>query len=267
MIGQMESGAIHLGFNPERLERFIPHVVAILYYVFPPEGGERKQSVGSGVLFQVGANVWLVTAGHVVKDLRDWNALGRLSHVRLCDSWRDSEGVADPIYLPVKDVDPSAWVIFGTDENPPDLGAIKLQNNLVDQLKAGRVEIIEARDWANIPQQLDFYKLLGSPGQLTNETEVGLAMFRLEKISRPEAAPKTEFDRFYGQLFTNQERQPGGVDIEKIEGVSGGPIIGFKELVNGSAYWIVAIQSTWFTECKIVTADYYLPLLQHLESL
>ena len=62
----------------------------------------------------------------------------------------------------------------------------------------------------------------------------------------PEQVAITKFPQFIGQLDQK-------FDIDSIVGMSGGPIIGVGEDTQGNyCYWIVAIQSRWLPERKIV---------------
>jgi hypothetical protein len=50
------------------------------------------------------------------------------------------------------------------------------------------------------------------------------------------------------------------------ERLSGGPIIGFDSATGGVRYRIVAIQSSWHSEKKTITADYISALMDLLKS-
>lgn len=64
----------------------------------------------------------------------------------------------------------------------------------------------------------------------------------IEKLDQaPANITETPYPRFMGKI---------GDGFDDIEGMSGGPILGFSK--KGDKYWIVAIQSSWLSESKIV---------------
>ena len=90
--------------------------------------------------------------------------------------------------------------------------------------------------------------LIGVPSENTkldkDYLELATTMNHIEKCERPKVLPDTEIPLFYGRIITSS-----GQDIA---GMSGGPIFAF-EIVNGHGkYWLVALQSKWLPESKVI---------------
>jgi len=94
--------------------------------------------------------------------------------------------------------------------------------------------------------------MLGLPDEFSSEElsqigDVGMVptMFRVTRIERPpDDIYQTNSPRFVGQLDEN-------LPLENLTGMSGGPIFGirFSEEIR---YWVVAIQSSWLPNQRIV---------------
>jgi hypothetical protein len=80
------------------------------------------------------------------------------------------------------------------------------------------------------------------------ELSKSLVSLAVTEIPRPEFTNKSE-GLFYGQLS-------GLVaDLTDINGMSGGPIFGFKRGEDGRMrYWVIALQSGWFPDKRIIFA-------------
>jgi hypothetical protein len=93
-----------------------------------------------------------------------------------------------------------------------------------------------------------------------------LVRIPVEKISEPpvELAKKTE--RFYGRINL---RAGGSANIDDIDGMSGGPIIGFKKNhpeVGKDAYWLIGVQSGWHRATMTIAACPIQQFIQFLAS-
>ena len=96
--------------------------------------------------------------------------------------------------------------------------------------------------------------MLGLPAEYTSDrvnadgegtvaaTLIGVT--RLEEL--PEGIPETRHPRFVGQLGAN-------FPLQSVRGMSGGPILGFN-FEEPVRYWIVALQSTWLRDRRLVFA-------------
>lgn len=136
-----------------------------------------------------------------------------------------------------------------------DFGVIPLDNLTTRGLIANGVKAIGRENWEK-QQDLSFeqYKILGVPTHLT-ECQIsasgaivgGLqpAMITIDRLD-PNAIPNPLPDTwFVGQI-------PPDVTIQSIEGMSGGPIYGFRRGSQGKwLYHVVALQSRWRPDERI----------------
>ena len=82
-------------------------------------------------------------------------------------------------------------------------------------------------------------------------------MFQVDRLENsPSTAAPTVFPRFVATL-------PDGLPLKSVSGMSGGPISGFRREPQFARTWIVALQSSWVPERRIVYAC-PLPLLASL---
>jgi hypothetical protein len=70
--------------------------------------------------------------------------------------------------------------------------------------------------------------------------------------------------RFYGRILSLL-RTEDGVDLETIDGVSGGPIVGIEERTNGNRYFLLGVQSAWDKALRVVAGNFALPVAQGVE--
>jgi hypothetical protein len=259
------------------LIHFAQHMVPLLVYenIRQADGTiHNLHGAASGFVAQVGESCWLFTAGHVIKWLQEAHAAGRLSHIHACDTWKHENGTGTPVPIPINHFN---WVLLGTEKNPPDLGAIRLEQNTIDLMRVGNIEPVAESDWDTIPDQFDFFQVLGSPGELNIVEEgrhapakitIGRSLVNVRKIDRPSYAPAFPFERFYGQLDV-KAKTPRASDttLDSIAGMSGGPILGCERIENNILYWLIGVQSSWFPNEKVITADYAKTLYDHLKKL
>jgi hypothetical protein len=255
--------------NDEGMSYFVPHVVTIL--VYQRHKSEIVNWNASGFPIAVNGHWWLATAGHVINDLRELTKSGALKQITLCDAWTSPSGVGHPIPFPTS---PEHWIVLGNDVDVLDLGAIRLGPLMVENLKQGKIEVVPERDWRNVPTEFDHYFLLGAPGEMIKREpisgiptvmSIARGVFRLTKVARPDVAKVTSHERFYGRI--SQGDPEATVTLDGIEGVSGGPVFGGKNVPGGVRMWTIAVQSAWMRDARTITADYLVTLGQALAAI
>jgi hypothetical protein len=222
---------------------------------------------GSAFALEVDGEWHLITAGHVIRDLKSIHATGKLAHLYLCDAWSDSSGIGRPIPLPM---DPNRWSIIG-DADKLDCGIIQIGSLLAANLQQGQVVAFRESDWNSSPDDFDFYALLGAPGELIVADErsgappaaydVRRAILEVEKTERPTWVTPTPHERFYGRLASTT-----GVKVSQIEGMSGGPVLACGRQEDGFRCMPVAVQSGWYRDQKVIVADYLTPLVEAIRD-
>ena len=137
-----------------------------------------------------------------------------------------------------------------------DFALIPLDGLMQASFQANRVMPVGRENWIH-QHRLDFsfYRMLGipecrivteAPSEKAGGVGIGLAMLAIEELS--EAPDDDHPGMFVGRIHPE-------ASIETIEGMSGGPIYGFRfDEQGGLRYHVVAVQSSWLPQQRIVFA-------------
>lgn len=207
------------------------------------EIGKPFIQASSGFVMSFGELWFLTTAGHVIQAL---NELTSHKKVKVLDSFlMDSLGsqAQHTDNIPLNYADCPRHGVY---EDGLDFGFIGLDANTKRLLQANRIEHVAIQNWINVDVDRCFgFALLGVPAELV-ESEVqggklgywiGTIMTSVKRLKRlPRGAKATKYKRFIGKIIKPNE-------LKTMEGVSGGPIIGFYKDGENTRYWIVAVQS------------------------
>lgn len=218
-------------------------------------GGHGEPQSTSGFIISIGGNWFLITAGHVLRDIERARANGQvLRSFYLDDGWNHHSKSRMTIPLDF-DHEPRDFFV---DDDGSDYAAIYLRPYYRPLLEANGVQPIDELAWErDVPESFDQCVLLGMPSQfliIKNSTSSrdlelskALVSIAVTEIPRPDFTNKDK-DLFYGQLL--------GLDDEltDIDGMSGGPIFGFKRIDGEMRYWVIALQSGWFSGKRIIFA-------------
>jgi hypothetical protein len=128
-------------------------------------------------------------------------------------------------------------------------------------MQANGIEPVAIHNWIGIDMDRCFsFALLGIPAELVEPKEqngrqgiwIGTIVTSVKRLNElPVGAEETEYERFIGEITKENE-------LESLEGVSGGPIIGFYKEGDENRYWVVAMQShclgkTYVFGCPVKT--------------
>lgn len=139
-----------------------------------------------------------------------------------------------------------------------DICFIKLTTNQREQLEANSIMPITAvQDQDGLIPECTFFKMLGLPiGSISEDGDITPQLFSIELIDDEKEISKLknkDTDEYYTKedgLFAIINLGNSQVDIK---GTSGGPIYGFRKTESGRmVYTVIAIQSKWFKENKII---------------
>ncbi len=208
---------------------------------------------------------YLVTAGHVLAGIDKSVKQGKkLDGFYLVDSWSGRCRSDVPVPLPFDSLDKES---VGNNDDI-DYGIIRLPNLIRDNLMANGVEAITKEQWINQPAVCEFYWLLGTPTELKaqqtvrqfsssqpsmeDSVQLAAAMLRLEHVVDPPTELLKAHHRIYARFAedTPQSRIP----LSDIDGMSGGPLFGFKRIDGRLKYWIVGVQSGWLKGKRTIAA-------------
>jgi hypothetical protein len=208
-------------------------------------GGSRI-CASSCFVMSFGESWFLVTAGHVLKELEELLDHPRVRFLQSC--LIDALG-SEAIHSNNVPFTYDKSKRFYIDQDGLDFGLIPLSHNHRQLLEANRVVPVAVENWMN--QDIDrchSFLLLGIPVDWVSHAQspggyslhIETLLVSVKRLTEPPfGAEATTYERFIGDLTTPAKMQHG------LEGTSGGPIFGFYNDENGQLrYWIVALQSS-----------------------
>lgn len=253
--------------DSERLERatemlrtyLTGHLVSFVgvYKPIDPMGeyfGPEQFFGFSAFLLSIRGEWYLATAAHVLEEL---DGLLRAREARLVASSLVHRSPTDPRAVRAVPFDYQRATTYSRLDlgRGLDFALVRLPPDVCRQLEENGASPFNEADWTD-GNPFEAYFLVGLPkcfteARITHEEIVAelepspIHVFRLEEP--PPDEPPSEHPWFYGQL--------GETYVEDIDGMSGGPILGvtFDE-EDWPEFWVVAIQSGWRTEERVVWA-------------
>ena len=251
-MGMPDTGRI----SSEILEFFGRHLVAICvtYHETGNNLAGRKAGFAAynGTLIRIKGAICFLTAGHVLAQLKATldNDKVDLESVVLADTFTKGHIADRPIPFDLKN---ARFHFIDDDDEGLDFGVIVLDPYYVRLLAKNDVVAISEDHWTRQSTvQFDGYAMLGLPQEFTSalvsasgQGTVSPTMFGVRKLpSPPEDIKPTRYPRFVGEI----DRE---LPLESLKGMSGGPIFGFRFDAD-LRYWIVALQSSWIPDRRIV---------------
>lgn len=225
---------------------FHRHVVPV-FFTFQKETDAQSFVVTAFVL-SVSDTWFLVTAGHCIREIEDITNHGyKITHCQLIDSLGLDAKHLDPIPFVYQE----SYPVCISDNYAFDYGIMVLSPYYKQLLQANNVQALNEDVWKKQPSKVDFYMLLGVPGELVkvNPTSIEIAplLCFIEPINqRPEGFTEVDVDLFYGRIVL-------GEGITSVKGMSGGPIFAFHQNEKGELrYWLIALQSRWLPESHFI---------------
>jgi hypothetical protein len=209
-------------------------------------GDPPRVATSSGTLMAFGNIFCLVTAGHVVDEVREKfleNPDVEFLACRLIDSVGSQAKHEDMV--------PIAWTelpMVHLNEDGLDFALIALHANTVRLLDANGVIAIREEQWdRQHTVKFDGYMLMGLPQELASgrahqvgDVTVQSVLMHVESAEVPPDLPVTTYKPFAGRIVNRGS-------LNSVKGTSGGPIFGYRaEQHDGRErlrYWVVAIQS------------------------
>jgi hypothetical protein len=246
--------------NAKAFMRFMSRHLVVLTGLYETYENGKPFSRGmfafSGFVMNIHNRIFWITAGHCLDEKFDKPikaGMMKIWDVGLADYFGDN--VINDIKIPYT-YEVGRALYIDDDSQGLDFAAIPLGPLEVQALHANGVKSVGRENWIS-QKDLTFqhYKILGVPRHLT-ECEfrddgavfggiqpVMIAIDRINPNSIPNPLPDSWF---VGQI-------PPDITIESIEGMSGGPIYGFRQNSEGQwVYHVVALQSRWRETSRVI---------------
>jgi hypothetical protein len=246
--------------NDEDFVRFFGrHLVSLAgwYRTVNLEGEDTSQTKFfsySGFILSIRGMWCLATAGHIIDKLEQHlkNESIRVTNYALLDDFGPNVKSHDPIPF---DYAKALKFYIDNREAGLDFALVLLSPYYQGLLKANGIIPVYQENWEKqhevefghhimigLPQTSIETSIRENQGKRLIDAFVRPMTIDIEKLDKaPDYAKETHYPRFVGKI---------GDDFDDIDGISGGPILGFNK--EGDRYWIVAIQSSWLRESKIV---------------
>ena len=248
--------------NDEEFVRFFSrHLVSLSgwYYATSATEVELRQPrffSYSGFILSIHGLWCLATAGHILGDLEQHLKDGsiRVTRYELLDDFGPDVISHDPIPF---NYGRAPKYFINDKEAGLDFALIGLGQYYQGLLQANGIVPVSEENW-NKQHEVEFgqHMMIGLPqksieastwrkqGVVHFEAFVRPMTIDVEKLHEaPAGTRETRYPRFIGKIR-------GNLPLDDIGGMSGGPILGFSK--EADKYWIVAIQSSWLPESKIV---------------
>jgi hypothetical protein len=212
----------------------------------------------SGFVLSV-RGIWsIVTAGHVFSQIAEAKKAGHeFRDWLLDDSWGIDSEKQPPIPFDFEGADQ-----YSIDKPGLDYGLIGIRQYYGSMLANNGVRALGENHWKeDFPPEFDHYAILGMPAELQEHTVSdggilcghNLVLLWVEREDSPPAEVLKPYPCFYGRLAPDLTSEGDDIPLRSINGMSGGPIFGLYTDADGkSGYKLVAVQSSWFPEKRIV---------------
>lgn len=215
------------------------------------ETGTIRSFAYSGFVMSFGGHWFLMTAGHVLKNLDDAIEAKKIS-IQFA-AIQDHFGIGATTNYPCPiSYEESGRLHVDNQNLGLDIGLVHLRRFYAENLKANGILPITKHHWHR-QDQVDFaaYGLFGFPEEMNRpEDDVdGIvpanaarpALLGVERTDTPHRElPPTPYPWFIGRVATTP------IPVNSIVGMSGGPIFGLcGDPSGGTRYWIIALQSWW----------------------
>jgi hypothetical protein len=263
-----------MAVNPAVAEQFFNyvgrHVVCLAVQIVDIDANgkpsdEERFIACSGFVMSFGKMWFFVTAGHILNALDEGIAAKRISITSCCFADYFGEGAKFKMPLPFSYEAAKKGHIDDRGIGL-DIGLIYLSPLFREAFKKNSIIPICEADWIDLHTvQIAKFYLVGFPTEIVNQQtptaprgqsivgnvrQVALPVRQITdraEIPSHLIVPNSVLDWFIGKIECAK--------IDDIDGMSGGPIVGFSVEPDGSGrYWYVALQSAWFKSERIILA-------------
>jgi hypothetical protein len=240
----------------EVFDLFCRHLVA-LCVTYQPRDVDRSERAPlfrayAGTLIRIQDTISILTAGHILREIDEASQSNQvvIQNAVLADTFGIGRVSDQPIPFDLKN---ARRFYIDDDKNGLDFGLVRLEPYYVRLLAANGMVALEEKNWVH-QSEIDFdgYLMLGFPSEFSSdrlsesgEGTVAPTFIGVQRLdSPPDDVPVTRYPRFVGQI--NRD-----LPLKDMAGMSGGPIFGIS-YGPPTRYWIVALQSSWLRDRRIV---------------
>jgi hypothetical protein len=199
----------------------------------------------------VEGSLYFLTAGHVLKSLKDLRDREDvvIEGASLADVFGHRRVSDTPIPFDLK----NAHLFFvDNEELGLDFGVVPIGPHYAMLLAKNGIVAISEENWIKQHTvEFEGHVMLGFPAELVSErisetstVRIEATMFGVRQLKGDHDRRKTTYPRFVGQIGHD-------LPLKSLEGMSGGLIFGFRTQPR-PIYWIVAIQSSWQPQTKMI---------------
>lgn len=242
---------INISKKDRMVSYFYQHIVPI-YFCFE-KGDSKHQFIISSFVFSVSDNWFLITAGHCFE---------KISEKLLDNGWTmfscsliDFLGLNAKFKEPIPfnfDIRKAYYFPEINDDYSFDYGVYPLSSYYKELLLSNNIKSLNEEVWKKQPDPVDVCAIIGMPSELINFDRgvelVSCFLFADIITEKPEGFKDTSLPRIYAKINLDK-------GIGSIKGMSGGPLLGFQQLENGELrYWLLGLQSTWYSPSQHIAA-------------
>lgn len=230
------------------------HFVSLSCVECVPGSQERLALVFSGFLVEVEAVWFFITAGHVIKQIREAMESGAQF-----DMWRLDDQTAGKHFreggaaIPY-DFKLDEWLEIEDEQEGIDYAATPICGLYRMQLEAGGAIPVRSDAWRYHDPTTRYWAMIGMPHEKVLYDNVSvisasIVIVPLIPTTPPEAATHKGANLFYARLADDAIHV-----VRSVEGMSGGPIFAIEKLDGEWKYWVIGVQSRWFPNSRVIGA-------------
>jgi hypothetical protein len=251
------------------LDHMLRHMVAFVGAYRQTQQPHSKYAFAfTGFVIEYGAEWYICTAGHILEELDAALSKNQIEFTGRVLADYFGPHATNRMSIPFDYEDHKRVHVYN---QGLDFALIQLQplerqllasNNILPFRFEGRTE----RPW----EQYDGFCVVGFPKEDVKDdlstsnspvrVDVRPSLSAIKQLSAaPPGVQATPCHRFIGQILDPN-------NPKNFVGMSGGPLLGFKQASNGLDYWVIAIQSTWLEKDRVVFACPISVMLQEVAN-